>query len=155
MVYIGIREAGGIVSVYYKATWDYDYAFMLSFFQVWISEDIGEKLIYAAAGDYDKTTSFLNELIDMHGQPTKCISLQREQSYISIGGFSKSMNCDMRITLWNHTDHVHLEVIKPELFSQQGDHAFDIYMDSIEILSYIEITKSLFASKNCTQDHHS
>jgi hypothetical protein len=138
MTYIGIRQENDVTTVFYKATWDYDYGYMLLFFQSLIDEDFGQQLTYAVAGDQDDTYDFLEEIIRVKGGLQHCRTLLREKSYISVAGYSQAMDCDVRITLWTGTNHVQLEVQqKPELFQAHGNHVFDVYMDSYEILAYI------------------
>jgi hypothetical protein len=139
MTYIGIREEHDVTAVFYKATWDYDYSYMLLFFQSLIDEDLGQQLTYAVAGDQDETYDFLDEATRVKGQLRHCRTLLREKSYISVAGYSQAMDCDVRLTLWTGTNHVQLEVQqKPELFQEHGSHVFDVYMNSYEIMAYME-----------------
>jgi hypothetical protein len=142
MTYIGIREENDVTAVFYKATWDYDYGYMLLFFQSLIDEDLGPQLTYAVAGDQDETHDFLDEALRVKGQLRHCRTLLREKSYISVAGYSQAMDCDVRLTLWTGTNHVQLEVQqKPELFREHGSHVFDVYMNSYEIMAYMEAAR--------------
>lgn len=148
MTYLGIKTAEDITSIYYKATWDYDFGYMLLFFQQLINEDLKDDLTYAVTGNYDQTTDFLEELLRTGKQLRRCTTLRMEKNYISIAGFSTSMDCDVRLTLWNGTNHVQLEVLnKADLFEQHGVHIFDVYVDSFEILGYMEAVRQSSLTK--------
>lgn len=143
MQYLGIRQSEKVVTVYYRATWDYDYGYMLLFFQQLLDEDFLENITHAEAGDYDSSDSFLEELLRVRGSLRHCRALLSEKSFISLAGYSKSMECDVRITLWSGTNHVQLEVQETkDMFREHGNHVFDVYMDSFEILAYIAAARA-------------
>lgn len=138
MTYLGIKTEQDVTTVYYKATWDYDFGYMLLFLQQVIDEDFESGFTYAVTGNYDQTVDFLEELQRCKGKLRHCRSLLRPRNYISLAGYSKSMDCDLRLTLWSGTRQVQLEVMgKQALFTENGDHVFDVYMDSFEILGYM------------------
>lgn len=143
MQFCGLRTEENITRVYYKATWDYDFPFAVLFLQKLIDEDLHQQITYAEAGDFDHTSDFREELARVRGRLRSCRTLMKEKSLLSIAGFSEAMDCDLRVTLFPGTNHVQIEIMdKKEMFAEHGDHVFDVYMDSFEILTYMEAAKA-------------
>ena len=143
MQFCGLRAEEKITHIYYKSTWDYDFPYALLFLQQLIDEDFHRQITYAEAGDFDQTYDFQDELERVRGKLRNCRTLMREKTLLSIAGFSEAMDCDLRVTLFPGTNHVQIEIMdRADMFTEHGEHIFDVYMDSFEILAYIAAAKA-------------
>lgn len=139
MTFLELKQEEHFTALRYRTTWEYDYNYMLLFFLKLIETDLEEPLQYAVCGDYDQRFDFLEELALADYDLLKCKTLAREKTFISIAGHSVTAECDIRLTLFANTNYAELEVMgKTDRFVRCGEHALDSYMDSLEILAYIE-----------------
>jgi hypothetical protein len=67
---------------------------------------------------------------------------KKESGYIVIAGYSSIMEVPMRITIWNKLDRFMLQLMKDTAIEKSGEHCYDKYVDSIEILGHIEYVKT-------------
>lgn len=137
-----IRHEEDKSTVSYQTVWEYDYPYMLLFLQHMINEDMESGIFEAVTGDEDESEDFMGELSRTGGNLRNCRSLMRPESFIRIGGISDSMKCRIRLVLFRDTNLMQLEVSGDRtIFEEQGDHAFDLYMDSFEIIAYMEAAR--------------
>lgn len=142
MLFEGIRHGDKLTVISYQTVWEYDYPYMLLFLQHVINEDMESGIIEAVSGDYDGSEDFTDELIRTGGSLRNCRSLLRPKNMVSITGVSDSKKCHLKFTMYKDTNLMQLEVSEAEnIFEEQGDHAFDLYMDSFEILAYMEAAR--------------
>ena len=53
------------------------------------------------------------------------------------------MEVPMRITIWNQLDRFMLQLMNDDKIEKNGEHCYDKYVDSIEILAHVDLAKSL------------
>jgi hypothetical protein len=142
MTFLELKQEEHFTALRYRTTWEYDYEYMLLFFDRLIQTDLEEPLQYAMCGDHDQRFSIAEELAEAENDLLKCKTLAVEKNFISIAGHSVTADCDLRITMFNHTDYVEVEIMgRTDRFLRKGEHELDRYMDSLEILAYIEGSK--------------
>jgi hypothetical protein len=148
MTFLELKQEEHFTALRYRTTWEYDYEYMLLFFHQLIQTDLEEPLQYAMCGDHDQRFSFIEELAEAEYDPFKCKTLATEKTFISVAGHSVTADCDLRLTLFNHTNYVEVELMgKTDRFLRKGEHELDNYMDSLEILAYIEGSKPVQAEE--------
>ncbi len=142
MTFLELKQEEHFTALRYRTTWEYDYEYMLLFFHKLIQVDLEEPLQYAMCGDHDKRYPFLQEFAEAKYDPFQCKTLGTEKTFVSVAGHSATADCDIRITLFNHTNYVEVEIMgQTDRFQIKGEHQLDSYMDSLEILAYIEGSK--------------
>ena len=66
---------------------------------------------------------------------------ENEYGVLAVSGTSAIMQVPLRMMLWNQMDRCMVQLMGDEAIPQKGKHAYDKYMDSIELLGYIDHTK--------------
>lgn len=142
MVFNGIKEDGGWVTVEYSATWNYGYDFMLDAAQVIVS-DLKSDLQRFAKGEIagSKLVEIIGEVQRSGGVLRECAALSDECGAFAVAGISGVMECPIQIMFFNQTRVVRLDCPIKQLFDEHGEHVFDHYMDSIEIKAYCADTE--------------
>lgn len=64
-----------------------------------------------------------------------------EYGVLAVSGVSSIMEAPLRITFWNQTDTCMVQIMGDKAIPKEGKHAYDKYMDSIELSGYIDYTK--------------
>ena len=124
--------------VEYHSTWGYGYDFMLDAAQVIIDSDFKENTQrfavaeIAGAEDQERLTELKAENFIIRN----CDTSTREHGVLTISGMSDIMECPIQIVFFNQTNIVRLFCPFKKYFEIHGEHAFDNYMNSIEIKAY-------------------
>lgn len=144
----------GWVTIDYASTWGYGYDFMLDAAGVLLS-DFGEDLQWfgkARLGGMPFTV-ITEDVMAAKGKLRDCPALSEECGAVSVAGFSNVMECPFRVTFYNQTNAVRLEIPLSQMpedhparkrFDEKEDgfeHTFDCYMDSVEIKAYCADTE--------------
>lgn len=150
MIFKGINEDDGWITMRYSATWVYGFDFMLDAAQV-VLRDFGKDLQRVAISEIagDSPTEIVEEVMDCNGILRKCESLSEECGTLVVAGVSGIMECPIQIKFFNQTHTVALYIpigqipdnnpIKNEI--AENAHIFDNYMNSIEIKAYCADTE--------------
>ena len=81
--------------------------------------------------------------LEEHGNRIRDTEFSKKESgYIVIAGYSSIMRVPMRIAIWNQLDHFMLQLVNDTAIEKFGEHVFDKYVDSIEILGHIDYVKT-------------
>lgn len=146
MQFKGVEKDGEFTTLYYNLTWQIGWEQIISFIDVIIKNDfIKDGLqsievgLIAGANSVDVT----EELKDKEYEVKNTLFSKKESGYIVIAGHSSIMDVAVRITIWNQLDRFLLQLYKDKAIDQCGEHCYDKYADSIEILAHINYTKSL------------
>lgn len=149
MIFKGINEDDGWITVEYSATWGYGFDFMLDASQVILS-DFGADLQYVATTEVagGSFTDITEAVMDCGGKLRRCESLS-ECGVLAVAGISGIMECPIQVKFYNQTNTVVLDIpigqipgnnpIKNEL--SKNAHIFDNYMNSVEIKAYCADTE--------------
>ncbi|MDE7398423.1 MAG: hypothetical protein K2N06_02740 [Oscillospiraceae bacterium] len=150
MVFKGINEDGGWITVEYAATWSYGFDFMLDAARVILFDfgaDLQRVTIAEIAGG--SFTDITEEVMDCKSKLRKCESLGEECGVLAVAGVSGIMECPIQVKFYNQTNTVVLDIpvgqipdnnpIKNEL--SENAHIFDNYMNSVEIKAYCADTE--------------
>ncbi len=138
MIFQGMKEIGNWMMVEYHSTWGYGYDFMLDAAQVIIDSDFKENTqrfaVAEIAGAEDQER--LTELKAENYIIRNCDTSTREHGVLTVSGMSDIMECPIQIVFFNQTNIVRLFCPFKKYFEIHGEHAFDNYMNSIEIKAY-------------------
>ncbi|MBS5481359.1 MAG: hypothetical protein KHX46_09535 [Clostridiales bacterium] len=66
---------------------------------------------------------------------------RKEAGVLAISGHSSIMEASMRLTFYNLTNRCMLQVLADKAIRKCGKHAYDKYMDSVELGGWIDYTK--------------
>lgn len=137
MIFKGIREDNGWITVEYAATWRYGYDFMLDAAQV-IVYDFKEELQRFGVGGVagSKCVEIVGEIKERGGILRSCKSLENEHGMIITAGISGIMECPIQLAFYNQTNAVRLDCPIKKYFDDNGEHVFDNYVNSVEIKAY-------------------
>ncbi len=70
-----------------------------------------------------------------------CREVKEECGVLTISGLSSLMECPVQISFYNQTSLVKLFCPFKQYFETHGEHVFDNYMNSIEIMAYCKDTE--------------
>lgn len=150
----------GWVAIDYAATWRYGYDFMLDAAGVLLA-DFGDDLQWFGKARIANApfTVITEDVMAAKGKLRECGALSEECGTISIAGFSNVMECPFRVTFYNQTNAVRLEIPLSQMpedaparrrFEERPEgfeHTFDCYMDSVEIKAYCADTERRVRAK--------
>ena len=138
MTYQGIKQMNDWTMVEYHSTWSYGYDFMLDAAQVIIDSDFKNKTQrfavaeIAGADDQERITELKAENYIIRD----CETSEKEHGVLTISGISDIMETPVQIVFFNQTNIVRIFCPFGKYFELYGEHAFDNYMNSIEIKAY-------------------
>ena len=141
----GIEKEDVFTTIHYDLTWAVGWEQILSFIEVIIKTDFEkggiqsvEVGMIAGAESVDVTKD-----LEEHGNRIRDTEFSKKESgYIVIAGYSSIMRIPMRIAIWNQLDHFMLQLVNDTAIEKFGEHVFDKYVDSIEILGHIDYVKT-------------
>ena len=138
MIFQGMKEIGNWMMVEYHSTWGYGYDFMLDAAQVIIDSDFKENTQRFAVAEIAgaENQERLTELKAENFIIRNCDTSRREHGVLTVSGMSDIMECPIQIVFFNQTNIVRLFCPFKKYFEIHGEHAFDNYMNSIEIKAY-------------------
>ena len=142
MIFKGLKESNGWKTAEYSATWRYGYDFMLDAAQTVIDTDFHDKLqrvAIAPMGGYDREVTA--EAAACGNILRDCREVKEECGVLTISGLSSLMECPVQISFYNQTSLVKLFCPFKQYFETHGEHVFDNYMNSIEIMAYCKDTE--------------
>ena len=146
----GIEKEDVFTTIHYDLTWAVGWEQILSFIEVIIKTDFEkggiqsvEVGMIAGAESVDVTKD-----LEEHGNRIRDTEFSKKESgYIVIAGYSSIMRVPMRIAIWNQLDHFMLQLVNDTAIEKFGEHVFDKYVDSIEIL---ETDKDISGGRACS-----
>lgn len=94
-----------------------------------------------AMGPGEKLKDVTAELQRAHNEIFYTAAAKKEGSALAISGRSSLMEASMRIMFWNQTNQCMVQVVMDKAIKREGKHAYDKYMDSIELSGHIDYTK--------------
>lgn len=143
LLFKGTKEIKGWTAVEYSATWRYGYDFMLDAAQVVIDTDFQDKLQRVAVSNIvgGKDREMLDEAAAHKNILRDCPEIQEENGTLTISGISRLMECPIQLIFFNQTNVVRLLCPFKKYFEEHGEHVFDNYMNSIEIMAYCRDTE--------------
>ena len=141
----GIEKEDVFTTIHYDLTWAVGWEQILSFIEVIIKTDFEkggiqsvEVGMIAGAESVDVTKD-----LEEHGNRIRDTEFSKKESgYIVIAGYYSIMRVPMRIAIWNQLDHFMLQLVNDTAIEKFGEHVFDKYVDSIEILGHIDYVKT-------------
>lgn len=150
MIFKGINEDDGWITVEYAATWGYGFDFMLDAAQV-VLREFGEDLQRVAISETadGSPTEIVEEVMDCGGRLRRCESLGEECGMLVIAGISGIMECPIQVSFYNQTNTVILDIPVGQIPDNnptkealaENAHIFDNYMNSVEIKAYCADTE--------------
>ncbi|MGI6248223.1 MAG: hypothetical protein ACOYJX_02275 [Acutalibacteraceae bacterium] len=142
----GIEKEGGFTTLYYELTWPVGWEKLLSFIDVIIKNDFEKGGIQSIGVGFLAGAESVDVTDDLkkHGNRVRETDFAKTESgYIVIAGYSAIMEVPMRITIWNQLDRFMLQLMNDDKIEKNGEHCYDKYVDSIEILAHVDLAKSL------------
>lgn len=152
MVFKEINTEGEWVSVEYAATWRYGYDFMLDAAGA-ILTDFADNLQRFARIEHisGNPEEIVDKVKACGGNLRGCKALEEECGAVAVAGVSRIMECPLQITFFNQTNAVRLNCPIKSIFEEHGEHAFDNYMNSIEINAYCAATRRRVLAEKADQ----
>ena len=140
----GIEKKEPFTTLYYELTWKIGWDQMISFMNAIIKSDFAKSGIQSIevgiiAGAEGKDVT---EILKSNNNNIKETEFAKEEAgFIAIAGVSSIMEVSMRITLWNQTNRFMLQIINDSGIEKCGEHCYDKYVDSIEIMGHVDYAK--------------
>lgn len=144
MQLLKIEKGKVFTTLYYELTWPIGWEQMLSMINAVIEDDFSKSTIQAleveeiaGSGLKDVTAALKRANNEIHYSSVA----KEEMGTIAISGYSAIMEVSMRIMFYNQTNRCLVQVVRDKAIKKSGKHAYDKYMDSIELLGHIDYTK--------------
>ena len=126
MIFYDIKKDLKTKAIFYKSTWEYNYEYMLDFFQELIERDFKDRIEDIKIGDFPNLFQLEEELKKNDYKLKNCEQLKTEHDVLTIAGYSNVMKANIRITLFNKTNNVKLVVVDEK--NKFHDREFDNYI---------------------------
>lgn len=142
MILLNLETKEPFTTLYYELTWKIGWEQMISFAEVLLRDFAKNGLQsievgYTGCAPEDVTRDLLS-----HGMKIWETDFSKdEKSCIVIAGHSEINDIPMRITLWNQTNRCMVNLKDDELIPIKGEHAYDRYMNSLEIMGHVEYAR--------------
>lgn len=141
----GTEKESIFTTLYYELTWNVSWEQIISISDTIIKTDFKEEGVQSIevgliAGA--KSIDVTDELKENEFQVKNTSFAKDESGYIVITGHSSIMEVPMRITIWNQLNRFMLQVADNTKLKEFGEHCYDKYVDSIEILGHIDYAKN-------------
>lgn len=148
MQFKALEKQGPFASVFYTLTWPIGWEHMLSFAQALIEADFGKKpdsirCQVSSLGTSQKDVTAQLQAADY--KPQEAAFAQTEMGVLTLEGYSAIMETAMRLTLYNQTDRCLLQVLGLEGLDKHGEHCYDKFMDSVELMGHLHHQKRQYA----------
>ncbi len=127
------------MKVSFSTTWEYKSEFITDACYDIIKNDFGSSLVRACVimEQGGKKQEILDDVkVSETVDPAVFEKLAKGCDEAIIAGYSKIMDCPIEFHFSAGTNVVELTCLKMGFFNKKGKHAFDVYMDSIEINAY-------------------
>ena len=112
MILKNIGESNNTTSLYYELTFRISWEQLIGIIHAIIKSDFNSKVNTLLVGEIagSKGIDKLSELIDADYNIQKSTIAQKEQGWISISGYSKTMETNIQFTLWNQLNRCLVEI---------------------------------------------
>ena len=139
-----IEKKKPFTTLYYTLTYPIGWEQMLSIVHTVIESDFLNSRIQALeigeiAGSALKDITA--ELKRAHHEIHYTSAAKKEAGVLAVSGHSAMMEASMRLTFYNQTNRCMLQVFADQAIKKCGKHAYDKYMDSMELDGWIDYTK--------------
>ncbi len=141
----GIEKEDIFTTLYYELTWNAGWKQIISFIDTIINLDFlkgGVQSIAVGLIAGAKSVDVTDELKKNEYRIKDTSFSKKESGYIEIAGFSSIMEVPMKITIWNQLNRFMLQLPNDAGIEKCGEHCYDKYVDSIEILGHVDYAKS-------------
>ena len=144
MKLIKIEKKRPFTTLYYELTWPVGWEQMLSMTNAIIEKDFSRLSVQSLevgtlAGESLKNVTA--ELKRANNDIFHTAASKTEYGVLAVSGVSALMDASMRITFWNQTDKCMVQIMMDKAIKKEGKHAYDKYMDSMELSGYINYTE--------------
>ena len=140
-----VEKKEAFTTLYYELTWSVGWEQMISFVDVIIRTDFAKGGIQSIAvgsiAGADRV-DYTDELKKAENKIKDTAFSKNESGYIAIAGHSSIMGVPMRITIWNQMNRFLVQILNDKEIEKYGDHCYDKYVDSIEILGHVDYAKA-------------
>ncbi len=138
MILKNIGESNNTTSLYYELTFRISWEQLIGIIHAIMKSDFNSKVNTLLVGEIagSKGIDKLSELIDADYNIQKSTIAQKEQGWISISGYSKTMETNIQFTLWNQLNRCLVEIENEPYLEKEGDHVYDKYVNSIEVTGF-------------------
>lgn len=147
----GVEKKDIFTSLYYELTWNVGWEQIISFIDSVIKLDFIKGGVQSIAVGFiagAKSVDVTNELVEKEYKIKETSFSKKESGYIELAGFSSIMSVPMKITIWNQLNRFLLQVANDTGIEKSGEHCYDKYVDSIEILGQVDYAKSKVNNDN-------
>lgn len=141
----GVEKKDAFTTLYYELTWAVSWEQMISFIDSIIELDFAKGGIQSiAVGTIPGAESVdVTDELKMENYKIKETSFSKNESgYIVIAGYSSIMEVPMRITIWNQLNRFMVQLMNDTGIDKYGEHCYDKYADSIEIMGHVNYAKA-------------
>ena len=141
---IKTRKGKPFTTLLYALTWPVGWEEMLSMVNAVVENDFSRLSVRSLevgmlAGE--KLENVTAELKRANNDIFRTPTAKTEYGVLAVSGVSSIMEAPLRITFWNQTDTCMVQIMGDKAIPKEGKHAYDKYMDSIELSDYIDYTK--------------
>lgn len=143
MILKNIGKKDTTTSLYYDLTFRISWQNLIGIINGIILFDFGKKadeiLIGEIAGSegINKTKELEEANYDIY----ETAFSKEEKGWISISGYSKTMETNLKFTFWNQLNRCLVEIENEKYLDQKGDHVYDKYVNSIEITGFVDYAR--------------
>ncbi|MDD5937168.1 MAG: hypothetical protein PUC65_16650 [Clostridiales bacterium] len=132
------NEVNGWTIIDFSTTWPYNYDIMLDLAQTLINVDFQDSLQRCVISDVQNPVEVehLQEVRAKGYSLRSTEAFQKECNVIVLAGLSKTMECPIQVALFKDSNRFRLFCADKSVFVRYGEHAFDNYVNSIEIRAY-------------------
>lgn len=144
MQLLKIEKNKPFTTLYYELTWPIGWELMLSMVNAVIEKDFSKAQIeslevgkIAGSALIDVTAELKRANNEIH----YASFAKEEAGVLAIAGYSALMETSMRFLFYNQTNRCIVQIMMDKAIKKDGKHAYDKYMDSIELMGYIDQTE--------------
>lgn len=142
MILLDVVKSEPFTTLYYEMTWKISWDQIMSFTEV-LLRDFAKRGIQSLEVGYTGCApdDVTKELMEKHLKIQECSFAGEEKSMVVVAGDSEVNEIPMRFTFWANTNRCMVNLKNDDQIEKKGDHAYDKYMDSLEIMGHVEFTK--------------
>jgi hypothetical protein len=141
----GVDKKDIFTTLFYELTWKVGWEMIISLVDAIIKLDFIKGTVQSIAVGYiagAESVDVTEELKAKEYRIKDTAFAKNESGYIEITGVSSIMEVPMKMTIWNQTNRFLLQIVNDTGIEKCGDHCYDKYVDSIEILGHVDHAKS-------------
>lgn len=154
MQLLHVAKQEPFASFYFSLTWRVGWEQMLFFCEALIESDLIKKpqsIRCEVSSIGSKPKDVTKQLKTAEYKIMNAPFAQNEMGELILTGYSTTMESTIHIIFYNQTDRCLLQVLGLDLLEKEGEHVFEKFADSIEIMGYVHAQKHK-STGSCKED---